>query len=275
MTNRPTGIVTVASGKGGSGKTTSALAIAGGLKKLGVEPDALIDLDYGASATRVVGYAPQSGFSEALLDGRVSFADALHETAEVPIVPASADLAKVGRDRMYAWLERLRELGRQYLLVIDTSDDILSTPVAAAILAADVIALPVPITQKAYQRTFPEIGGLLASQQREPELVWFGTMVDQRPAVTRHILKQIAQDGVELSVLVPRGVAADEADFQATSVIASSPKSKVAVAYMDLATIIYARLRRLTGASPGAERGRPTRELAAPQSRELAAPVNG
>jgi septum site-determining protein MinD len=262
MTERPRGIITVASGKGGSGKTTSALAIAGALKKLGVPPDAVIDLDYGASLTRAYGYTPASGFSEALLDGKVTFEDALHETAEgIPLIPASAALTGVEKGRMQAWRDRLRALGQEKLLVIDTSDDVLSAPVAAAILAADVLAIPVPVTKKAYARTYPEIGGLLQGQNRNPEQVWFGTMVDQRPALTRHVLREIAQDGVELSVLIPRGIAADEADYASGSVVMASPKSKVAAAYMELATMIYARLRRLTGAAPGVEAGRPPREL--------------
>jgi chromosome partitioning protein len=267
MAERLRGIIVVASGKGGSAKTTSTLAIAGALKKLGVPPDATVDLDYGASLTRSYGYQPAEGFSQALLDGRISLADALHETAEgIPVVPASAALASVGRDRMAAWRDRLRELGKEHLLVIDTSDDVLSAPVAAAILAADILALPVPISQKAYARTFPEIGGLLSAQGHAPELVWFGTMVDQRTALTRQLLTQIAEDGVELSVLIPRGIAADEADFASGSVIFAAPKSRVAIAYMELATNIYARLRRLTGAEPGRAHGRPTRSLSAAAS---------
>lgn len=72
------GIITIASGKGGSGKTTSALAIAGALRSLGAAPDALIDLDYGASATRAYGYEPSSPLAEALLDSRIEFS-AAHE----------------------------------------------------------------------------------------------------------------------------------------------------------------------------------------------------
>ncbi len=262
MTDRPHGIITVASGKGGSGKTTSALAIAGALKKLGVAPDAVMDLDYGASLTRSYGYTPSEGFSEALLDGRIGFADALHDTNEgIPLIPASATLAAVEKGRMHAWRDRLRELGREKLIVIDTSDDVLSAPVAAAILAADVLAIPTPLTQKAYARAYPEIAGLLAGQKHNPEQVWFGTMVDQRPALTRQLLREIAEDGVELSVLIPRGIAADEADYAAGSVVMASPKSKVSTAYVELATMIYARLRRLTGAAPGIDAGRPTRPL--------------
>jgi cellulose biosynthesis protein BcsQ len=262
LEDRVTGIITVCSGKGGVSKTTSALAIAGALKVLGTPPDAVIDLDYGASLTRAYGYQPATPFSEALLDGTVSFADALHETEEgLALIPASAALANVDREKLELWRARLIELGREHLLVIDTSDDILSAPVAAAILAADVLAIPVPLAKKAYERTFPEIAGLLQSFEREPEQVWFGAMVDQRAALPRHVLKTIAEDGVELAVHIPRGIAIDEADFRAASVVATHPKSKVAAAYVELATVIYARLRRLSGAAPGKALGRQTREL--------------
>jgi cellulose biosynthesis protein BcsQ len=257
-----TGIVTVCSGKGGVSKTTSTLAIAGALKSLGTPPDAVIDLDYGASLTRAYGYQPATPFSEALLDGKVPFAEAIHETGEgIMLIPATASLANVEKSKVQAWRDRLHALGRNHLLIIDTSDDILSTPVAAAILAADVLAIPVPLAKKAYERTFPEIGGLLQSFGHQPEQVWFGAMVDQRAALPRHVLQSIAEDGVELAALIPRGIAVDEADYQTSSVIASHPKSKVAVAYLELATVIYARLRRLSGATPGKKSGRQTREL--------------
>jgi chromosome partitioning protein len=256
------GIITVCSGKGGVGKTTSALAIAGALKMMGSPPDAVIDLDYGASLTRAYGYQPAEPFSETLLDGDISFVNALHETEEgIPLIPASTKLASAPKSKMQPWREQLIELGKEHLLIIDTSDDILSAPVAAAILAADILAIPVPLAKKAYERTFPEIAGLLQSFGRTPEQVWFGTLADQRASLPRHVLKIMADDGVELAVLVPKGIAIDEADFQSMSVVGSSPKSKPALAYIELATMIYARLRRLQGAEPGKETGRKPRVL--------------
>lgn len=254
-------IITVASGKGGCGKTTSVLAIAGALKKLGARPDAVLDLDYGASLTRAYGYQPSSPFAQALLDGRASFEDALHETAEgVPLIPTTAELGAVEKQKMPIWRDRLRELGQERLLVVDTSDDILSTPVAAAILAADVLAIPVQLNKKAYDRTFPEIAGLLDAQNHHPEQVWFGTIVDRRPALFRHLMKTIADDGIELVGLVPQAVAINEADFKAMSVIGSDPNSKPAQAYVEIATAIYARLRRISGVRP-AQGGRQPRTL--------------
>lgn len=242
------GIITIASGKGGSGKTTSALAIAGALRSLGATPDALIDLDYGASATRAYGYEPSSPLAEALLDGRIEFAAATNETEEgVPLISATAGLAQIPRSRMEQWRDRLRELGSSRLLVIDTSDDILSAPVAAAILAADILAIPIPLSKKAYDRTMPEIAGLLDNFGATPETIWFGTIVDPRTALARHVLKLIADDGIELTASIPKGIAIEEADFAAASVMHSAPNSKPALAYLDLGRAIYARLRRLNG----------------------------
>ena len=254
-------IITIASGKGGSGKTTSVMGLAGGLKRLGSPPDAVIDLDYGASLTRAYGYQPESPFSEALLDGRVTFGAALHETAEdIPLIPATAGLGAISRDKLPAWRTRLKELGQNNLLIIDTSDDILSTAVAAAILAADILCIPVPLEPKAYSRTFPEIAGLLASQSHNPEIVFFGTMVDKRPSLFRHMMQQLSNDGVELAGLVPRSVAIGEADLKQVSIVASDPKSKPSVAYVEIAATCLARLRKMAGARPGVQ-GRAVRGL--------------
>jgi cellulose biosynthesis protein BcsQ len=273
-----TGIITVCSGKGGVGKTSSVLAIAGGLKHLGILPDATMDLDYGGSLTRAYGYEPATSFSEALLNGEISFEKALHETAEgIMVIPASASLASVEKSKakLEDWRNQLREFGRKYLIIVDTSDDIFSTPVAAAILAADIIAIPVQLAKKPYERTFPEIAGLLHTFGYDPERVWFGVMVDQRATLPKDFLKIIADDGVELATLIPRSIVIDEADFKSASVVLSAPKSKAASAYIELATTIYARLRRIKGAAPGNNLGRETKSFPILRSSDAEITVNG
>lgn len=248
------GIVTVCSGKGGVGKTTTAAALAGALHLQGGAP-VLLDCDYGASLTRAYGYDPDTCVVEHLLDGQIPWDQAVHETSEgIPLVPAASSLARVPAERMEPWRRELRKIGRDRLLVIDTSDDIFSAPVAAAILAADILVIPVPLSRKAYDRTFPEIGGLLDAHGHEPELIWFGAMVDKRAALPKVMLQIIAEDGIELACMIPRAIAADEADFEQRSVVAAKPKSKIAQAYQDLARTVYARLRRLNGASAVAAR---------------------
>lgn len=257
------GIITIASGKGGSGKTTSALAIAGALKLIGAPVSAAIDLDYGASLTRSYGYEPSEPFSERLLDGKIDLEDALHETEEgVMLVPGSAALSSVSKSKAKSWSDKLIQMGREHLLVIDTSDDIMSAPVAAAIMAADILAIPVPLSKIEYDRTFPEISGLLEASGRSPQIIWFATKVDKRPALARHMLQTIAEDGVEIAAMIPTGVAIAEAQFTSMSVVGAFPKSKPALAYIELATTIYARLRKLRGAKPGKPATKPMKKLA-------------
>lgn len=245
------GLIVVTSGKGGVAKTSSAAAIAAGLTQIGARVDFMIDLDYGTSLTRSNGYSPSAPMSQQLLDGEISLEDAQRATKdEIPIVPATVGLSTVPQARILQWRDKLRDLARDHLIVADTSDDISSAPVAAAILAADLLAIPVTASITAYLRTYPEIGGMLEAAGRYPEIVWFGTMIDQRSAVTRYVLKMIADDGVELATLVPRGVAVEEAAIEDRSVVTARPRSKPAIAYVELATKIYARLRRLNGASP-------------------------
>ena len=257
------GIITIASGKGGSGKTTSALAIAGGLKIIGAQVSAVLDLDYGASLTRSYGYEPSEPFSERLLDGKISFEDSLHDTEEeLMLIPASAGLSSVPKSRASAWRDKLVEFGQDHLIVIDTSDDIMSAPVIAAILASDILVIPTPLAKIDYDRTFPEIAGLLEASGHSPEIIWFATKVDKRPANARHILQSIAEDGIEIATMIPAGIAIAESQFQSMSVVGAYPKSKPALAYIELARSIYARLRRLRGAKPGASKTKSTKKLA-------------
>ncbi|MHB8392512.1 MAG: ParA family protein [Acidobacteriaceae bacterium] len=262
------GIATIGSGKGGIGKTTSALALASAFADYmedGDLPPILIDADHGASATRTLGYAPSTPILEHLLDGRISLESALHETNDnFLLIPATTSLAIIPLDRVKPWAAKLKELGKTRLVIIDTSDEVLSAPVQAALIAADVLLLPTELSRKSYERTYPEINSVLRHYNVEPDELWFGTKVDRRPAVPREMQRRISDDGVELVVLVPRGIAADEADMHQLSVVKALPKSKVAEAYRDLAAMVYARLRRRSSASAATDHQlRPTKNVAA------------
>lgn len=252
--SKPHGTVVVVSGKGGVGKTKTVQGVGGGLKVIGARPDALLDDDYGASLTRAYGYQPAIPVAREFLDGNLSFEDALNETDEdISLIPTDASLSSVGKEKTLAWRDRLRELGREKLIVVDTSDDILSAPVAAAILAADILLVPTLLNETTYKRTFPEISGLLAAQKHAPEIMWFATMTSRPTQYSRWMEQQIAEDGIELLARIPTGVAANEAETKGVSVVASHPSSSVAKAYIELARLVYARLQRLNGAAAGRE----------------------
>jgi len=255
---KPVGIITLASGKGGSGKTTSAAGLAGAFAKMGIPPDGVLDVDYGTSLTQVYGYEPAMPTVQALLDGQIDFEDAVNETAEGNfLIPTTIELTAVPASRMQAWRTRLRELAATRFLIIDTSDQILSAPVSAAILACDVLAIPLMLNRKNFKRTYPEIKALLTQWNHTPQERWFATSVDPRTTVYREVLAEVSAAGHELVAQIPRGIAADEADHQFQSVVGYAPRSKVAKAYEDLAHVLYAALQRsrgVTGAESGAKR---------------------
>lgn len=258
-----TGLVAVVSGKGGVGKTTSTQAVAGALKLLGETPDFLLDMDYGASLTRSYGYTPSEPVAEALLNRKIEVPDAINETDEgIMLVPTTPDIAHTSIDKTSPWRQRLRELAQEYLIVADTSDDVMSAPVAATILAADILLVPVMLDEKTYRRTFPEIGGLLAGAKHEPEVMWFVTRAERETQYSRHIEKLIADDGVELLVKIPSGVAAKEADSKSVSVVGYAPSASVSKKYRELAQLVYARLRSVRGGVPAAAPERKARPIA-------------
>jgi septum site-determining protein MinD len=267
MSQRVTGVITVASGKGGVGKTTSVMNLAAALRDLGAfDPEAnpqdvVIDMDYGASLTRTYGYDPKSGFAVAVLDGKCAIEDALHTTEDgIMLVPTDAKIGAEGKEKLQTWIAALRRLGEDRLVICDGSDDIFSTAVAASILASDVLAIPIQLSQKAYDRTWPEILGLIETAGHNPEIVCFGTMVDKRLRSQRATIAAIANDGIELASFVPRAEAINEADIQHKSLISFAPRSPAATAYRDLASNIYARLRKMHGAAPR-RAGQATRPL--------------
>jgi chromosome partitioning protein len=247
-----TGIVTVCSGKGGSGKTSSALGISGAFAYLG-HPPVLIDVDYGGSVARSLGYKTDVGWTRALLDGAVPLEEALHQTDEgFAIVPTDSALSTVvdtAEDVVSTrWEAKLRELARDRLIVVDSSDDIESAPVTAAIMAADVLAVPVQLAKKGFDRTFPEIAGLVRRRRVPPVLVSFAVMVDPRPRLSEHWLKKLADEGVSIAVKVPRSVVVDEADEAQRTVVGYKPRSAPSQAYIALAREILAKLNeRRTG----------------------------
>jgi cellulose biosynthesis protein BcsQ len=260
---RPHGLVVVLSGKGGVSKTETAVDLGGALAHIDVKPDAFLDLDYGASLTRRLGYTPKSGYAAAFLDGKISFEKAVLETDEgIGIIATNAQISETPKGKTIPWRDQLIELKKNRLIVADTSDDIMSAPVAAAILAADIIVIPIPLDDTAYERTFPEIRGILAAHKHRPEEICFAALVDRQTKYSEEVEKAIAADGIELVGRVPRGVAAKEARRKNLSVVKYAKNSAVAKAYIDLAKIVYARLQKMHGQT-GSASGREMPELEA------------
>ncbi len=250
-------IVTVSSGKGGVGKTTTALALAAVLgsdqQRHGLGTPVVLDLDPRSDATRGVGIQPGGNRYETLFaaghNGAAinSLLEAEVATDEgFAIVPGSPETAFLearqfsvaGADD--AARRRLRDLCAHRLVVIDTAPGFDRALTRAAIGAADVLIIPfIPEPFAAdgaldvldVARTFPE---------SDPTVMTIATMVEARRTLTGTVLEDIAKRGYPVDATVPNAVAAAEAPWQGKSVVAYAPKSPVTREYEKAAEHIIA-----------------------------------
>ncbi len=152
-------IVTVSSGKGGVGKTTTALALAAILgaerHRHGLGTPVVLDLDPRSDATRGVGIQPGGNRYEKLLatgpegvDGDTLLTMAVPTEEGFVIIPGSPETAFL-EARQFAVAggddaarRRLQDLCAQRLAIIDTAPGFDRALTRGAIGAADVLIIP-------------------------------------------------------------------------------------------------------------------------------------
>lgn len=140
-------IITIASRKGGTGKSTTASAIANGLRIKGRRV-LLVDLDSQANLTYTTG--AQGGGITALevLTGTATAAEAIQHTEQADIIPAgqqlaAADLLLTDIGKEYRLREALEPIRGQYdYIIIDTPAG-LGIGTTNALTASDGVIIPV------------------------------------------------------------------------------------------------------------------------------------
>lgn len=247
-------IVTVSSGKGGVGKTTTVLALAAVLgadqHRHGLGVPVVLDLDPRLDATRGVGIQPGGNRYEALFGG------GLNGVATDDLGPGRSshrrricDRSWIARDRVPRGAavgaddvarRRLRDLCAGRLAIIDTAPGFDRALARGATGAADVLIIPFipePFTADGaldvldVVRTFPDA---------DPTVMTVATMVEARRTLTGTVLEDIAKRGYPVDATVPNAVAAAEAPWQGKSVVAYAPKSPVTREYEKAAEHIIA-----------------------------------
>ena len=133
-------ILTIASGKGGVGKTSTAIAIAAAFKERNLRP-ILVDLDSGGDATWSLGFDAADGALD-VIEKRRTIAAALIESDEgLLLLPGSPALVRLEDGDVGQLAKRLRALGSgDDLLVIDTAPGFSAVTTRAAIAAARKVA---------------------------------------------------------------------------------------------------------------------------------------
>jgi chromosome partitioning protein len=233
-------IISLASAKGGTGKTTAALAFASSLASLfSVRRVALVDLD-------PEGYATTMGL------GRDLVADPIHaEPAVVAIAPsrdallfpAGQSIAHASESQVAQHIQRAASAAD--IVVIDTPPTRTSASVRAALRAATIVVTPVLPELQSYAGFTRVLADSEAMGISAPVVALFSRW-EARTVVARDIytLMLAKQAQRKLHPIVPRDQRVVESMVRATPVSLFAPKSPASDAYR-LAAIELAHLVNL------------------------------
>jgi chromosome partitioning protein len=146
-------VIAIANQKGGVGKTTTAINLAGALAEEGCRT-LLIDMDPQANLTAGVGInlnTVQQSMADVLADGRATLGDVIlvTETAGIDVAPAHIDLAStegelftaLGREQILR--EAMRDVIEPYDYVIIDCPPNLGLLTVNGLVAADSVIIPV------------------------------------------------------------------------------------------------------------------------------------
>ena len=234
-------LVAFASGKGGVGKTTSAIALAAAVRELGEDP-VLLDLDSGADLTWSLGFEPADSALEVLY-GRRSLSEVVVESSEgLRIICGSPALIALEELPVEHVAERMRTIAADTLLLVDTAPGFTPIATRAAIAAADALVVPyVPEpTAELRARDVLDVATFLGVA---PVVLGIAIQVDHRRLLTSQVIAQAREGGLAPVAEVPKSVVVPESQDAGESVLAYARTSPVADAYRTAAQALRKALQ--------------------------------
>ncbi|MDX1622488.1 MAG: ParA family protein [Gemmatimonadota bacterium] len=256
--SRPYAIV-FANAKGGVGKTTSAVHVAGAIAESAVET-LLVDLDPQASATRHVGLDPET-LEATLTDVLIDPGGGLLAAAEptryqgLSCAPAHESLGEMeselagvpGRESLLAEAMDADEDPPFGIVVIDVPPA-LSLYTVNALRAADAVVVPVqthPFALESVPRTLELVDKVRRRLNRRLLLLgYLATLYDRRTRVARESLARMERQWGEdlLETVIPINVALAEAAREGRLLFETDPNSAGAEAYLSASADIVRRI---------------------------------
>ncbi|MDR0950158.1 MAG: AAA family ATPase [Candidatus Ancillula sp.] len=253
----PARIVSMCNQKGGVGKTTSTLSLAGAYAELGRKV-LIVDFDPQGAATVGLGinaYELDSTVYDLLVDSKLSIDDVIYATdyKNIDIIPANIDLSaaeiqlvsEVARESILKnILDPIRD--RYDLILIDcqpslglltvnalTASDGVLIPLAAEYFALRGVALLIDTIEKVQKRLNPnlEIDGI------------FATLFDNRTSHAHEVVESIygAWNDKLLHTVISRTVKFPDSTVAAQPITVFEPKSKGAEQYRQLVLELIAK----------------------------------
>lgn len=260
---RPYTIV-FANAKGGVGKTTSAVHVAGAFAEAGVET-LLVDLDPQASATRHLGLDPDAltpTAADVVIEPGRGLARAAHPTRyeRLGCVPAHESLGLVESELLHVpareglLAQAFDGELSQRIAIIDVPPT-LGLYTVNALCAGDAVVVPIqthPFALASVPRTLDLVDKVRRRLNRR--LVVLGhlaTLYDKRTRVARECLTRMEDEWGDLLLerAIPINVALAEAGRDGRLIFETDPGSAGAAAYYDVAAEILRRWRQASRAA--------------------------
>ena len=239
-------IITTAIIKGGTGKSTTAAALAQAAAAAGKKVLA-IDLDPQANLSFFMGADSSGPGSYHLLNG-LPPGEAIQPTAQgIDIIAASPDLATIqsragSARRLQKALEPIR--GQYDFVFIDTPPQ-MGELTYNALQASTGLIIPLETDSSSLQGLYQIIDIANQIQASNANLSILGAIItryDSRPKLNRYLLQSIKDKAEEAGIpflkAIRAGVAIREAQAMQQSIFSYDPKSKPAADYADLFQMI-------------------------------------
>ncbi len=258
-----TRIITVANQKGGVGKTTTAINLATALAAIG-ENVLVVDLDPQGNASTGLGIDRQARHvsSYDVLTGRASLCEAAMETA-VPglsVVASTLDLLGIemeisnAPDRVLKLRHSLRDQSVPYSYVLVDCPPSLNLLTLNAMAAADSILVPLQCEFFALEglsqllQTVEQVRGSINPNLGIQGIVL--TMFDRRNNLANQVVEDVRAHMGETvyETIIPRNVRVSEAPSYGKPAILYDLKCSGSQAYLQLASEVIRRERRLRAA---------------------------
>ena len=257
-------IIAIANQKGGVGKTTTAMNLAGSLGVL-EKKVLLIDADPQANATSGVGHNPreiENGIYECLI-GQATAKGSIVETKSpnLDLLPANIDLVGAELElvnlegREYKMKKVLAPIRDEYDFIIIDCAPSLGLLTLNALAASDSVIIPIQCEYFALEGLGKLLNTIKIVQQRlNNDLIIDGlllTMYDTRLRLSNQVVEEVKTHFQEMvfKTIIHRNVRLGESPSYGETIVIHDASSKGAINYLNLASELLKKLETVTVAT--------------------------